>query len=98
MDDNGVAQPEEWFGLDPAAGEDSAEEIASSDEGEDEKERKTKTSSQPVEEPASLSLTVPPTTRRAQARLLREAVIMPRFASRPLLQPALSSPPTCPTR
>ena len=31
----GVAQPEEWFGLDLAAGEDSAEEIASSDEGED---------------------------------------------------------------
>ena len=24
VDDNGVAQPEEWFGLDPAYGEDSA--------------------------------------------------------------------------
>ena len=35
INDDGVAQPEEWFGLDPAAGEDSAEEIASSDEGED---------------------------------------------------------------
>ena len=35
VDDNGVAQPEEWFGLDPTAGEDSAEEIACSDEGED---------------------------------------------------------------
>ena len=38
MDDNGVAQPEEWFGLDPAYGEDSAEEIDSSDEGEEEEE------------------------------------------------------------
>ena len=36
MDDAGVAQPEEWFGLNPAEGEDSAEEIASSDEGEGE--------------------------------------------------------------
>ena len=36
IDDDGVAQPEEWFGLDPAVGGDSAEEIASSDEGEDE--------------------------------------------------------------
>ena len=36
VDDAGVAQPEEWFGLNPAEGEDSAEEIASSDEGEEE--------------------------------------------------------------
>ena len=36
VDDNGVAQPEEWFGLNPADGEDSAEEIDSSDEGEEE--------------------------------------------------------------
>ena len=35
INDDGVAQPEEWFGLNPAVGEDSAEEIASSDEGED---------------------------------------------------------------
>ena len=38
MDDNGVAQPGEWFGLNPADGEDSAEEIDSSDEGEEEEE------------------------------------------------------------
>ena len=38
MDDDGVAQPEEWFGLNPADGEDSAEEIDSSDEGEEEEE------------------------------------------------------------
>ena len=38
VDDNGVAQPEDWFGLDPAYGEDSAEEIDSSDEGEEEEE------------------------------------------------------------
>ena len=57
-----------------------------------------KTSCQTVERPASLSLIVPPATRRVLARPLREAVIMPRFASRPLLQPALPSPPTCPTR
>ena len=36
VDDTGVAQPEEWFGLNPAEGEESAEEIASSDEGEGE--------------------------------------------------------------
>ena len=38
VDDNGVAQPEEWFGLNPAVGEDSTEEIASSNEGEDDEE------------------------------------------------------------
>ena len=38
MDDNGVAQPEDWFGLDPVHSEDSAEEIDSSDEGEEEEE------------------------------------------------------------
>ena len=38
VDDNGVAQPEDWFGLDPAHGKDSAEEIDSSDEGEGEEE------------------------------------------------------------
>ena len=38
VDDNVVAQPEEWFGLNPADGEDSAEEIDSSDEGEEEEE------------------------------------------------------------
>ena len=36
VDDDGVAQPEEWFGLNPADGEDSVEEIDSSDEGEEE--------------------------------------------------------------
>ena len=36
VDDAGVAQLEEWFGLNPAEGEDSAEEIAFSDEGEEE--------------------------------------------------------------
>ena len=38
LNDDGVAQPEEWFRLNPAEGEDSAEEIASSDEGEDDEE------------------------------------------------------------
>ena len=38
VDDNGVAQPEEWFGLNPADGEDSAEEIDSSDKGEEEED------------------------------------------------------------
>ena len=38
INDDGVAQPEEWFGLNPADGEDSAEEIDSSDEGEEEEE------------------------------------------------------------
>ena len=62
------------------------------------KERKAKTLSRPVKRPAGLSLIVPPATRRVLAHPLREAVIMPRFASRPLLQSALPSPPTCPTR
>ena len=35
INDDDIAQPEEWFGLNPTKGEDSAEEIASSDEGED---------------------------------------------------------------
>ena len=39
IDDDGVAQPEEWFGLNPAVGEDSAEEIACSDEGDDGEEK-----------------------------------------------------------
>ena len=38
MDDNGVDLPEEWFGLNPADGEESVEEIDSSDEGEEEEE------------------------------------------------------------
>ena len=38
IDDDGVAQLKEWFGLNPAVGEDSAEEIASSDKGEDDEE------------------------------------------------------------
>ena len=51
-----------------------------------------------VEQPADLRPTVPPATRRVEARPLREAVIKPRFASRPLLQPAQPSPPTSPAR
>ena len=38
VNEDGVAQPEEWFGLNPAVGEDSAEEIASSDEGEEDED------------------------------------------------------------
>ena len=38
IDDDGVAQPEEWFGLNPVVGEDSVEEIASSDEGEEDED------------------------------------------------------------
>ena len=62
------------------------------------KERTMKTLSRLVKQAANLSLIVPPATRRVLARPLREAVIMPRFASWPLLQPALPSPPTCLTR
>ena len=36
VDGDGVAQPVEWFGLNPADGEDSAEEINSSNEGKEE--------------------------------------------------------------
>ena len=35
VNDDGVAQLEEWFGLNPADGEDSVEAIDSSDEGEE---------------------------------------------------------------
>ena len=38
VNEDDVAQPEEWFGLNPTDGEDSAEEIDSSDEGEEEEE------------------------------------------------------------
>lgn len=38
LNDDGVALPEEWFGLIPADGEDSVEEIDSSDKGEEEEE------------------------------------------------------------
>ena len=38
VNDDRVAQPEEWFGLNPADGEDSAEEIDSSVKGEEEEE------------------------------------------------------------
>ena len=38
LNDDGAAQSEEWFGLNLADSEDSAEEIASSDEGEDDEE------------------------------------------------------------
>ena len=36
LNENGTEAPPEWFGLNLVDGEDSAEEIASSDEGEDE--------------------------------------------------------------
>ena len=54
-----------------------------------------KTPCQTVEQPASLSLIVPPATRRVRARRLQPVMIKPRLASRPLLQPALPSPLTC---
>ena len=38
VNEDGVAQPEEWFGLNPADGEDSTKEIDSSDKGEEEEE------------------------------------------------------------
>ena len=53
-----------------------------------------KTPCQTVEQPASLSLIVPLATRRVRARRLQPVMIKPRLASRPLLQPALSSPLT----
>ena len=38
LDEAGVEVPPNWFGLNPAGGEDSVEEIASSDEGEEEED------------------------------------------------------------
>ena len=57
-----------------------------------------KTLCQTVEQPASLSLIVPPATWRVRACRLQPVMIKPRLASRPLLQPALPSPLTCPAR
>ena len=54
-----------------------------------------KTLCQTMEQPASLSLIVPLAMRRVQVRRLQQVTIMPRFISRPLLQPTLPSPPTC---
>jgi hypothetical protein len=48
VDDNGIAQPKEWFGLNPADGEDSAEEIDSSDEGEEEEEEEEGEDAEPA--------------------------------------------------
>ena len=79
MDDNGVAQPEEWFGLNPADGEDSAEEIDSSDEGEEEEEEGE--DAEPDGGAADQ-----PQPDRASSTTSR--------ASRPLLQPATPCPPT----
>ena len=39
LNDDGDEMPPNWFGLDPEVGEDSAEEIASRDEGEDEEDK-----------------------------------------------------------
>ena len=50
---DGVAQPEEWFGLNPTDGEDSAEEIDSSDEGEGEEEEEDGEDTVPDGEAAS---------------------------------------------
>ena len=80
VDDNGIAQPEEWFGLNPADGEDSAEEIDSSDEGEEEEEGEDAVPDGGAA--GSLSLTVPLATRRVRAHRLQPAMIKPRLASR----------------
>ena len=98
INDDGVAQPEEWFGMDPAAVKTRQGRSPPVMKVKMMKERTVKTLSRLVKQAANLSLIVPPATRRVLARPLREAVIMPRFASRPLLQPALPSPPTCPAR
>ena len=83
INDDGVAQPEEWFRLDPAAGEDLAEEIASNDEGED-GEGEEGEDVEPAGEAASQPQ--PDRASRNEARASApSAVIMLRFASRPLL-------------
>ena len=93
VDDNGVAQPEEWFELDPAGGEDSAEEIDSSDEGEEEEEEGEDAepaggaADQPQPDRASS------TTSRASASPATGGGQV-ETSWRPLLQPARPSPPT----
>ena len=52
LNDDGAAQPEEWFRLNPADDEDSAEEIASSDEGEDDEEEEEGEDAEPTGETA----------------------------------------------
>ena len=67
VDDNGVAQPEEWFGLNPADGEDSAEEIDSSDEGEEEEEEEEGEDAEPAGGEAGQPDRASSTTSRASA-------------------------------
>ena len=71
INDDGVAQPEEWFGLDPTAGKTRQRRSPPAMKAKTTKERKAKTLSRPVKRPASLSLIVPPGTRRVLARPLR---------------------------
>ena len=97
VDDNGLAQLEEWFGLNQQMARTRRRRSTPATRAR-RRRRMVKTPCQMVEQPASLSLTVPPATRRVRAHRLQPAMIKPRLASRPLLQPALPSPPTGPTR
>ena len=93
INDDGIAQPEEWFGLDPAAGEDSAEEIASSDEGEDD-EGEEGEDVEPVGEAASQ-----PQPDRASSNEARASASSAGGGDHAeVRQTALPSPPTCLTR
>ena len=64
LGEEGVQAPPNWFGLNPDDGEDSAKEIASSDEGEDEESEDGKTARRKTERSASLNSIVPQATSR----------------------------------
>ena len=98
LDEEGAELPTNWFGLNPADGEDSMEEIASSNEGEGEESEDGEDDApeggadyQPQLDRASSS------EPRADASAVA-GVTKLRFTSRPLQQPAPPTPPACQTR
>ena len=86
VNEDGIAQPEEWFGLNPTDGEDSADEIDSSDEGEEEEEEDGKdivtdsgATSQPQPDCASSNearASAPPAAGDDQAETRQPAILL----------------------
>ena len=91
VDDNSVAQPEEWFGLNPADGEDSAEEIDSSDEGEEEEGEEGEDAV-----PDSGATGQPQLDRASSNEVRASAPLAAGDDQAETRQPALLSPPTRP--
>ena len=86
----------EWFGLNPDDGEDSAEVIDSSDEGEGEEDEDDEDGTPEVRADGQPQLDRATSHRQARRLLLKAAKL--KLASWPLHQPAPLAPPTCRTR